>query len=38
MSAKLNNNIAICYFGLTRSTKKVYLSHHNNIFNELKKK
>ena len=37
MSAKLNNNIAICYFGLTRSTKKVYLSHHNNIFNELKK-
>ena len=32
----MNNNIAICYFGLTRSTKKVYESHFENIFNVLK--
>lgn len=28
--------IAICYFGLTRSTKKVYKSHIDNFFNVLK--
>jgi hypothetical protein len=28
-------NIAICYFGMTRSLKKVYKSHINNIFNIL---
>lgn len=27
--------IAICYWGLTRSTKKVYLSHYENLFNVL---
>ncbi len=27
--------IAICYWGLTRSTKKVYESHYKNIFNVL---
>lgn len=27
--------IAICYFGLTRSTKKVYQSHFLNIFHQL---
>lgn len=36
MTNILNKNIAICYFGLTRSTKKVYLSHIENIFNILK--
>ena len=36
MTNILNKNIAICYFGLTRSTKKVYLSHIENIFNVLK--
>src|SRR6476620_6904967 len=29
--------IAICYWGLTRSTKKVYESHYTNLFNVLKK-
>ena len=29
-------NFAIIYFGLTRSTKKIYNSHYNNIFNVLK--
>lgn len=28
--------IAICYWGLSRSTKKVYQSHWNNLFNVLK--
>lgn len=31
-----NNNIAICYFGLTRSTKKVYNTHFENLFDVLK--
>ena len=30
-------NIAICYFGLTRSTRQVYQSHHKNLFNILKR-
>ena len=30
-------DFAIVYFGLTRSTKKVYESHINNVFNVLKK-
>lgn len=30
-------NIAICYFGMTRSLKKVYKSHINNIFQVLTK-
>lgn len=29
--------IAICYWGLTRSTKKVYTSHYQNLFNILTK-
>jgi hypothetical protein len=29
-------NVAICYWGLTRSTKKVYESHKNNLFDVLK--
>ena len=29
-------DFAIVYFGLTRSTKKVYKSHIDNIFNQLK--
>jgi hypothetical protein len=29
-------SVAICYHGLTRSTKKIYKSHHNNLFNILK--
>ena len=28
--------VAICYWGLTRSTKKVYQSHYNHLFNVLK--
>ena len=28
--------IAICYWGMTRSTKAVYNSHHNNLFNVLR--
>lgn len=28
--------IAICYFGMTRSTKFVYLSHHQHLFNIFK--
>jgi len=33
-----NNNykISICYFGMTRSTRFVYESHYNNVFNILK--
>ena len=30
-------DFAILYWGLTRSTKKVYKSHINRIFNVLKK-
>ena len=29
-------DVAICYFGLTRSTKKIFQTHHDNIFNVLK--
>ena len=29
-------NIAICYWGLTRSTKRVYTSHYDYLFNVLK--
>jgi hypothetical protein len=29
-------SIAICYWGLTRSTKKVFLSHHERLFHILK--
>ena len=29
-------DIAICYWGLSRSTKHVYKSHYENIFNILK--
>jgi hypothetical protein len=32
----MDYDIAIIYFGLTRTTKKVYESHINNIFNQLK--
>ena len=32
----MNFDFAIIYFGLTRSIKKVYNSHYNNIFNVLK--
>lgn len=32
-----NYDFAICYFGLTRSTKKVYKSHIEKIYNILKK-
>lgn len=32
----MNYDYAIVYFGLTRSTKKIYESHINNIFNILK--
>ena len=32
----MHYNFAIVYFGLTRSTKKVYKSHYDNIFNHLK--
>jgi len=29
------SKVAVCYWGLTRSTKKVYQSHYENIFNIL---
>lgn len=29
-------NVAICYWGLTRSTKLVYTTHHEHVFNILK--
>jgi hypothetical protein len=32
----MNINIAICYWGLTRSTKHVYKSHYDYLFNILK--
>jgi hypothetical protein len=32
-----NSNIAICYFGMTRSLKKVYESHLTKLFDVLKK-
>jgi hypothetical protein len=31
----MGEDIAICYWGLTRSTKKVYKSHHEKFFNTL---
>lgn len=31
-----NINIAICYFGMTRSTKYVYKSHYEHVFNVFK--
>lgn len=37
---KLNNKptrIAVCYWGLTRSTKKVYKSHYRKLFNLLRR-
>lgn len=34
---KNNYDFAICYFGLTRSTKKIYTSHYKHIFDILKK-
>jgi hypothetical protein len=33
----MNYDFAICYFGLTRSTKKIYQNHYENIFNILDK-
>ena len=32
----MDYDFAIIYFGMTRSTKKVYKSHINNVFNQLK--
>jgi len=32
------NNVAICYYGMTRSLRNVYKSHQENLFNVLKEK
>jgi hypothetical protein len=32
----LPKRIAICYWGMTRSTRYVYKSHHENLFSVLK--
>jgi len=34
---RIQSSIAICYWGMTRSTKHVYKSHHTNLFGILKK-
>ena len=37
MNNNENINVAICYWGMTRSTRFVYKSHEEKLFNVLKK-